>query len=97
MRGDMKTLDDVFGRKLYHGEEEPKFDLVLPPGLPQSIIVEAARRFEGLELVERDVPVDSSGREVERLLAFRGSRELLERVAPFVREQLEKYVSEQSE
>lgn len=93
----MKTLDDVFGRKLYSDEEEPKFDLVLPPGLPQSIVVEVVKRFEGVELVERDVPVDRSGKEVERLLAFRGSRELLERVAPFVREQLEKYVSEENQ
>ncbi len=84
----MKTLDDVFGRKLYSDDDEPKFDFVLPPGTPQSIIVDVGKRFEGIELVERDVPVDSSGNEVERLLAFRGSREVVEGVASFVREGL---------
>jgi len=90
----MKTLDEIFGRKLYTDDDEPKFDLVLPPGTPQSIILEVARRFDNIELVERLVPVDPSGREVEKLLAFRASKKVLEDVASFVREELSKLFSE---
>ncbi|MHC1593574.1 MAG: hypothetical protein ACXQT1_05795 [Methermicoccaceae archaeon] len=91
----MKTLDDVFGRKLYTDDDEPKFDFVLPPGTPQSIIIDVGKRFESIELVERSVPVDSSGNEIEQLLAFRGSKDVVERVASFVREELSKLFSEE--
>ncbi|NVO66122.1 hypothetical protein [Methanofollis tationis] len=59
-------------------EEEELFDLVIPPGVPRSVIRAIIQKYD-VELVERSQPLyyaNMSG-DVRDLLAFRGKKEVV--------------------
>ncbi|MDD3111533.1 MAG: hypothetical protein PHU26_04480 [Methanofollis liminatans] len=60
-------------------EEEELFDLVIPPGVPRSVIRAIIQKYD-VELVERSQPLyyaNMSG-DVRDLLAFRGRKEVVQ-------------------
>lgn len=75
---------------------EPQlFDLVIPPGVPRSIIYDIQGKFD-LEVVSRRermqfANMDGDARD---LLAFRGKKELIEQAYDYMMAELEKYVED---
>lgn len=75
---------------------EPQlFDLVIPPGVPRSIIYDIQGKFD-LEVVSRRermqfANMDGDARD---LLAFRGKKELVEQAYDYMMAELEKYVED---
>jgi hypothetical protein len=76
-------------------EEEGLFDVLIPPGVPRTIIVDVLKKFD-VQLVKRREMMNFANMEgVERdLLAFRGKKELIEQVEKFMMEKLREYVEE---
>jgi hypothetical protein len=76
-------------------EEEQLFDMLIPPGTPRSIIAEALNTYD-VELVTRKERLHFANMEgdVRELLAFRGSRPVVEEVEQFVIKKLEEYIKE---
>ena len=76
-------------------EEEGLFDVLIPPGVPRTIIVDVLKKFD-VQLVKRREMMNFANMEgMERdLLAFRGKRELIEQVEKFMIEKLREYVEE---
>lgn len=60
-------------------EEEELFDLVIPPGVPRSVIRDILQKYE-VELVERSQPLYYANMDgdVRDLLAFRGKKEVVQ-------------------
>jgi hypothetical protein len=74
--------------------EEELFDVVIPPGVPKTIIIAIMKKFD-VQVVERKMPLyfanmDGTEREV---LAFRGRKEVVEQVEKYMKEELEKFIS----
>lgn len=95
MTGEMKEPDKKTDSQVDNGKEEPLFDLLIPPGVPRSIIADIIRKFE-VQLVERKqrlyfANMDGDERE---LLAFRGKKEVVERVQDYLYEELKKFIGE---
>jgi hypothetical protein len=76
------------------GEEE-LFDMLIPPGVPRSILVEVLRDFD-VELVERTERMFMANMEgdARELLAFRGKREVVEKVQEYVFQRLREFIDE---
>jgi hypothetical protein len=74
---------------------EQKFDMMVPPGVPRSIIAEVLKTFD-VELVERPQRLYFANMEGDKreLLAFRGSREEVEKVHDFVFSKLREFIEE---
>ncbi|OPX68017.1 MAG: hypothetical protein A4E37_01124 [Methanoregulaceae archaeon PtaB.Bin056] len=75
--------------------EKELFDLLIPPGVPRSIIADIIQKFD-VELVERKqrlhfANMDGDERE---LLAFRGTRPVMEKVQDFMFAELKKFIEE---
>ena len=73
--------------------EEELFDMLIPPGVPRTIIFDIVKKFD-VQVVERKMPLyfanmDGTEREV---LAFRGKREIVEQVEKYLKEQTEKFI-----
>ena len=73
--------------------EEELFDVVIPPGVPRTIIIDIMKKFD-VKLVERKMPLyfanmDGTEREV---LAFRGKKAVVEEVEKYMKEQVEKFI-----
>lgn len=69
--------------------EEELFDVIIPPGVPKTIIIDIMSKFD-VQVVERKMPLyfanmDGTEREV---LAFRGKREVVIEVEKYLKEQL---------
>jgi hypothetical protein len=95
MTDDMKDPDRKTGSQADSGQEEQLYDLLIPPGVPRSIIADIIRKFE-VQLVERKqrlyfANMDGDERE---LLAFRGKKEIVERVQDYLYEELRKFIGE---
>jgi hypothetical protein len=75
--------------------DEQLFDIVLPPGIPRSIISEVVKKFD-VQLVERKERIKFANMEGDEreLLAFRGKKEIVEQVEKFVRQRLEDFIKE---
>jgi hypothetical protein len=72
---------------------EPLFDVIIPPGVPRTIIVEIVQKYD-IEVVERKerlsfANMDGDERE---LLAFRGKREVVEQVEKFMIQRLKEFI-----
>lgn len=71
--------DEYVGDEFVEDEEEEEaeneleglYDLIIPPGVPQSLIVEVADKF-GLEIEKRPYNVKTIDMEVQNLLVLRG-------------------------
>jgi hypothetical protein len=73
-------------------EEEGLFDVLIPPGVPRTIIADVLRKYD-VTLVKRKEKLyfaNMDGTERE-LLAFRGKKEVLIEVEKFLLEELRKF------
>lgn len=77
------------------GKEEPLFDLLIPPGVPQKLMADIVSHFD-VEVVTRRqrlyfANMDGDERD---LLAFRGRREVVEKVEKYMFAELRKFIGE---
>jgi len=75
--------------------DEELFDVLIPPGVPRSIIVEVVKKFD-VKLVERKERIQFANMEGDErdLLAFRGKHEIMEQVEKYMRQRLEDFIRE---
>jgi hypothetical protein len=76
-------------------QEEPLYDIIIPPGVPRKIILDIQKKFD-VTVVERKERIKFANMEGDEreLLAFRGKKEVLQQVEKEMREQLHAYVQE---
>ena len=76
-------------------DEEPLYDIIIPPGVPQKLIIEISKKFD-VTVVERKEKIKFANMEGDEreLLAFRGKLEVMQKVEPYMREQLNAFVAE---
>ena len=74
-------------------EQEPLFDVLIPPGVPRTIIAEIAEKYE-VEVVERKERLYFANMEGDEreLLAFRGKREVVVQVEQFMIQRLKEFI-----
>jgi len=73
--------------------DEELFDVLIPPGVPRSIIREVVQKFD-VNLVERRERMRFANMEGDEreLLAFRGKREVVEQVEKYMLQRLEDFI-----
>jgi hypothetical protein len=73
---------------------EPLFDVLIPPGVPRSIIKDVMGKFD-VQLVERRERMTFANMEGDSrdLLAFRGKREIIEQVEKYMLGRLNEFIS----
>jgi hypothetical protein len=74
-------------------QEEPLYDVLIPPGVPQKLIVDISKKYD-VTIVERKEKIkfaNMDGDERE-LLAFRGKLEVVQQVEKYMLEQLHLFV-----
>lgn len=76
-------------------QPEPLFDVIIPPGVPMSIIVEIVQKYD-VEVVDRKqrlkfANMDGDERE---LLAFRGKQDVAVEVEKFMYQRLKEFIAE---
>ena len=76
-------------------EEEPLYDILIPPGVPQKLIIDIAKKFD-VTVVDRKEKIKFANMEGDEreLLAFRGKLEEMKKVETYMRDQLNAYVAE---
>jgi hypothetical protein len=74
-------------------EEEKLYDVIIPPGVPQKLIVEISKKFD-VKVVERKEKIKFANMEGDEreLLAFRGKLETVQQVEKYMLEQLRIFV-----
>jgi hypothetical protein len=74
--------------------DEELFDVLIPPGVPRSIITEVIKKFD-VKLVERMERIRFANMEGDEreLLAFRGKREIVEQVEKYMLQRLEDFIN----
>jgi hypothetical protein len=73
--------------------EEQLYDVIVPPGVPQKLIIEISKKFK-VKVVERTEKLkfaNMDGDERE-LLAFRGKLEVVQEVEKYMLDQLKAFV-----
>ena len=75
-------------------DEESLYDIIIPPGVPQKLIVEISKKFD-VTVVERKEKIKFANMEGDEreLLAFRGKLEVMQKVETYMRDQLIAFVS----
>ncbi len=75
--------------------EEQLYDIVIPPGVPQKLIIEIPEKFK-VKVVERKEKLKFANMEGDEreLLAFRGTLEVIQEVEKYMLEQLRAFVKE---
>ncbi|MDO9538794.1 MAG: hypothetical protein Q7J09_02170 [Methanocalculus sp.] len=75
-------------------EEVELFDLIIPPGVPRSIIRNVLESYD-VELVPHMTKLSFANMDGDerQLLAFRGKKEEVERVEAFMFEELKKFIT----
>jgi len=78
-------------------DEEPLFDIIIPPGVPQKLILDISKKFD-VEVVDRREKIKFANMEGDErdLLAFRGKLEEMKKVEIYMREQLNAFVVEKN-
>ncbi len=76
-------------------EQAELYDIIIPPGVPRLIITDVVKKFD-VELADRRERIsfanmDGDEREV---LAFRGTKPVLEEVEAYVRAELLQFIDE---
>jgi len=68
-----------------------KYDLIIPPGVPQSTIVDVVKKFD-VDVAEREVQVNyaigTEDKVVRNILVFRGDHETLKEIESFIEREL---------
>ena len=74
-------------------EKEELFDLVLPPGTPQSIISDIIQKFD-VDLVERKEKLYFANMDGDErlLLAFRGKLPVMKELEPYFYKKMNEYI-----
>ena len=76
-------------------DEEPLYDVLVPPGVPRKLIIEISKKFD-VKVVERSQPLkfaNMDGDERE-LLAFRGKMDEVRKVEQYMLKELRAFVEE---
>ena len=75
-------------------DEESLYDIIIPPGVPQKLIVEISKKFD-VTVVDRKEKIKFANMEGDEreLLAFRGKLEVMQKVETYMRDQLIAFVS----
>ena len=75
-------------------DEEPLYDILIPPGVPQKLILDITNKFE-VEVVDRREKIKFANMEGDErdLLAFRGKLEVMQNVETYMRDQLNAFVA----
>jgi hypothetical protein len=75
--------------------EEPLYDVLLPPGVPQSIIIDIMKKFD-VKVVDRKEKLTFANMEGDErnLLAFRGKLDVVQQVEKYLLEQLNAFIQE---
>ena len=78
-------------------DDEPLYDIIIPPGVPQKLILDISKRFD-VEVVDRREKIKFANMEGDErdLLAFRGKLEEMKTVEIYMREQLNAFVVEKN-
>jgi hypothetical protein len=76
-------------------EDEQLFDVLIPPGVPQKLIIEIPKKFN-VKVVERLEPLKFANMEGDKreLLAFRGTLDEIKKVEKYMIDQLKAFVEE---
>ena len=76
-------------------DEEPLYDIIIPPGVPQKLIVDISKKFD-VTVVDRKEKIKFANMEGDEreLLAFRGKLEVMQKVETYMRDQLNAFVAE---
>ena len=76
-------------------DEEPLYDIIIPPGVPQKIILDISKKFE-VTVVERREKIKFANMDGDErdLLAFRGKLEVMQKVETYMRDQLNAFVTD---
>ncbi len=80
---------------MFMNDEEQLFDIIVPPGVPQKIILDISNKFD-VEVVDRREKIKFANMEGDErdLLAFRGKLEVMQKVETYMRDELNKFVTE---
>jgi len=75
-------------------DEEQLFDIVIPPGVPQKLILDISNKFD-VEVVDRREKIKFANMEGDErdLLAFRGKLEVMQKVETYMRDELNKFIA----
>lgn len=76
-------------------DDEQLYDIIIPPGVPQKLILDISRKFD-VTVVDRKEKIKFANMEGDEreLLAFRGKLEEMKKVEKYMREQLMEFVAE---
>jgi len=76
-------------------DDEQLYDIVIPPGVPQKLILDISKKFD-VTVVDRKEKIKFANMEGDEreLLAFRGKLEEMKKVEKYMREQLKEFVAE---
>ena len=74
-------------------QEEPLYDVLIPPGVPQKLIVDISKKFD-VTIVERKEKIKFANMEGDEreLLAFRGKLDVVKQVETYMLEQLHSFI-----
>ena len=75
--------------------EEQLYDVLIPPGVPQKLIIEIPKKFK-VKVVERSQKLKFANMEGDEreLLAFRGTIDVVKEVEKYMLDQLKAFVNE---
>jgi hypothetical protein len=78
--------------------EEPLYDVLIPPGVPQKLLMDIIKKFN-VKVVERKQKLYFANMEGDEreLLAFRGTREVAEQVQQYMMSELRRFIGENEE
>ncbi|RPI39799.1 MAG: hypothetical protein EHM53_04360 [Methanoregulaceae archaeon] len=73
--------------------EEQLYDVLIPPGVPQKLIIEIPTKFK-VKVVERKEKLKFANMEGDEreLLAFRGKLEVIQEVEKYMKSELKKFI-----
>ena len=73
--------------------DETLYDVLVPPGVPQKVIVEITKKFK-VKVVERKEKLTFANMEGEErnLLAFRGKLEVVQEVEKYMMDQVREFI-----
>ena len=78
--------------------EEKYYDVIVPPGVPRSIIMDVAKKFD-VEVVDRQQPMRFANMDgdVRNLIAFRCKKDVAYQVNDYMLAELKKFIGEDKE
>ena len=73
--------------------DEPLYDVLIPPGVPRKIIVDIVTKYD-VQLIERKerFTFANMDNDVREILAFRGKKEVVEKVEKVLIQQLKDFI-----